>query len=108
MAIPCVAHFCAKNTVNNTLTPRKCLLQRCLQVFNVSGNGLDTIADLDVLRHLTHFMASDNELNDMKEMIHILSSWSYLTKLELIGNPLCHKSKYKDRLIVIAPHLGKM
>ena len=77
-------------------------------MFNVSGNGLDTIADLDVLRHLTHFMASDNELNDMKEMIHILSSWSYLTKLELIGNPLCHKSKYKDRLIVIAPHLGKL
>lgn len=75
-------------------------------MLDVSGNGLDSLRDLEVLKQLVHLIASDNELTDMKEMVHLLNVWRTLRRLDLIGNPLCHKNKYRDRLIVASPNLG--
>ncbi|XP_060581543.1 protein phosphatase 1 regulatory subunit 42-like isoform X3 [Ruditapes philippinarum] len=76
-----------------------------LKVLNVSGNNLDSIKDLECLNQLSHFLAIDNQLNDMKELAHVLGQWYYLNRLDLMGNPLCHKAKYRDRVIVMAKHL---
>ena len=81
--------------------------QGTMQILNVSGNNLDSIQDLEPLRALTHFTASDNKLWDMKELARCLTSWRQLTRLDLIGNALCHKSKYRDRIIIMSPRLGK-
>ena len=89
--------------VNYSIT----IFQRTLQVLNVSGNGLDSIRELACLSFLSQFMATDNCLNDLKELAHVLPAWRYLKRLELIGNPLCHKSKYRDRVIIMAPALGR-
>ena len=74
----------------------------------MSGNHLDSILELSAMTKLTQFMASDNGLTDMKEIVHCLSAWQQLGRLDLIGNPLCHKTKYRDRVIIIAPSLGKL
>ncbi|KAK3579135.1 hypothetical protein CHS0354_022155 [Potamilus streckersoni] len=79
-----------------------------LQVLNVSGNNLDSLRDLECLRNLVQLMASDNELGDMKELAHVLGQWPFLQRLELMGNPLCHKAKYKDRVIVMAKNLDSL
>ena len=76
-------------------------------MLNVSGNNLDSIRDLEGLRSVSHFTAIDNQLNDMKELAHVFGQWFDLNKLDLMGNPLCHKAKYKDRIIVMAKKLGK-
>lgn len=34
-----------------------------------------------------------------------LKLWSRLWKIELSGNPLCLKSKYRERIIVAAPNI---
>jgi len=77
-----------------------------LQVFNISGNDLDSIKDLECLRCMTQLMANDNQLKDMKELAHIFGFWPNLWRLDLMGNPICHKAKYRDRVIVMAKSLG--
>ncbi|XP_060072630.1 protein phosphatase 1 regulatory subunit 42-like [Ylistrum balloti] len=76
-----------------------------LQVLNVSGNGLDSVLDMIGLRNISQFMANDNELSDMKDLAHNFSNWPTLWRLELMGNPVCHKAKYRDRIIVMAKTL---
>ena len=41
----------------------------------------------------------------MKEINVLLKLWKKLWKLELSGNPLCFKSKYRERIIVVAPNI---
>lgn len=77
-----------------------------LEVLNISGNNLESLADLEILRSLTQLFAADNQLNDMKELSQLLAAWPRLWRLELMGNPLCHKAKYKDRIIVMCRQLG--
>lgn len=76
-----------------------------LSVLNVSGNRLTSLGDLQSLRQLTQLLANDNQLSDMKEMAELLSSWRRITRIDLLNNPLCHKTKYPDRIIVLAPLL---
>ncbi|CAH1772792.1 unnamed protein product [Owenia fusiformis] len=78
------------------------VLSRSLQVLNVSGNNLDTIRELQCLTGLTQFMANDNQLRDLKEIAHLLETWRRLWRLELADNPICHKPKYKDRIIIMS------
>ncbi|XP_070556232.1 protein phosphatase 1 regulatory subunit 42-like [Ptychodera flava] len=100
---------------NQTLPPGEKLLfdprslvalSPCLQIFNVSGNNLDDITDLRLLLNLSQFMASDNKLKDMKALSQVIGCWSHLWRLELSGNPICHKSKYRDRVIVMSESLA--
>ena len=81
-------------------------IQSKLEVLNISGNNLETMSDLEVLQNLTQLSAGDNSLSDMKELSIQLTAWPRLSKLELAGNPICLKSKYKDRVIVMYRQLS--
>lgn len=76
-----------------------------LSVLNVSGNHLTSLSDLSSLSELTQLFATDNHLSDMKEMAQLTSSWRRLTRIDLANNPLCQRARYRDRIIVMAPHL---
>ncbi|KAF6020576.1 PPP1R42 [Bugula neritina] len=80
-------------------------ISRSLRVLNVSGNRLDSIKEFSVILNLHQFMASDNSLNDMKEVATLLCQWRQLHRLDLDGNPLCHKAKYRDRIIIMSNSL---
>ncbi len=41
----------------------------------------------------------------MKEMSLLLKCWPKLITLELNGNPICLKNKYRERMIVQAPNI---
>jgi len=82
-------------------------LQGTLSVLNVSGNHLTSLSDLESLSELTQLFATDNHLSDMKEMAQLTSSWRRLTRIDLVNNPICQRARYRDRIIVMAPHLGK-
>ena len=83
------------------------LFQSSLQVLNIAGNNLDSIKDIECLRNLYQLHANDNLLTDMKELAHVIGGMFRLWRLDLMGNPLCHKAKYRDRVIVMAKNLGK-
>ena len=83
------------------------LLQRCLQVLNVSGNHLDSIRELGILREMTQFMASENNLTDLKDITVCLGSWHHLNLLDFSANPVSQKSKYRDKIVIMSPRLGK-
>jgi protein phosphatase 1 regulatory subunit 42 len=52
--------------------------------------------------NLKELNASHNQLNDMKEMSIVLKCWPKLINLELSGNPLCAKNKYRERIILLS------
>ena len=37
----------------------------------------------------------------------MLAAWPSVWRLEMTGNTLCHKKKYRDRVIVMSRSLGK-
>ena len=78
-----------------------------LQVLNVSGNNLDDISELGILRNIMQFVASDNKLRDMRALSALIGSWPKIWRLELVGNPVCNKAKYRDRVIVMNSKLGE-
>ena len=75
---------------------------------NVSGNNLDSIDDLQYLTGLVEFSATDNQLTSMRELSYVLGQWTRLTKLELMGNSLCQKYKYRDRTITMGRCIGRV
>eukprot|EP00057_Strongylocentrotus_purpuratus_P031965 XP_786243.3 PREDICTED: LOW QUALITY PROTEIN: protein phosphatase 1 regulatory subunit 42 [Strongylocentrotus purpuratus] len=77
-----------------------------LQVLNISGNGLDDISELGILRNIMQFVASDNKLRDMRALSALIGSWPKIWRLELVGNPVCNKAKYRDRVIVMNSKLA--
>jgi len=79
-----------------------------LKVLNVSGNNLDSIREFSAIQDLHQFMANDNSLTDMKEIAGLLCQWRRLSRLELESNPLCHKSKYRDRIIIMSNSLNTL
>lgn len=81
--------------------------QHTLTILNVSGNNLDSIEDLQCLTELTEFSAADNQLSSMKDLSKVLGQWSRLVRLEMTGNPLCQKYKYRDRTITMGRCIGK-
>ncbi|CAF0727981.1 unnamed protein product [Brachionus calyciflorus] len=76
-----------------------------LTILNISGNNLDTLTEIGSLVNLEDLNASNNKLNDMKELSILLKCWPKLIKLNLIGNPICSKNKYRERIIVQAPNI---
>ncbi len=43
----------------------------------------------------------------MKDINRVFSQWNMLARVELSGNPLCHKHKYRDRVITMGLSIGK-
>ncbi len=86
--------------------PRTLLtLSKNLTVLNIASNNLDSLSEIGSLTNLQNLIASNNLLDDMKEIGMLLSCWPRLTKLDLSGNLICLKNKYRERLIVMAPKL---
>ncbi|XP_034416367.1 protein phosphatase 1 regulatory subunit 42 [Cyclopterus lumpus] len=80
-------------------------LAESLCVLNINNNNIDDIRDLTVLKKLQHFSAADNRLYNMEELEDVFSHWPQLLQMDLVGNPVCEKKKYRDRLITAAHSL---
>ncbi|KAI4884792.1 hypothetical protein NFI96_018755 [Prochilodus magdalenae] len=86
--------------------PRTILaLSGTLCVLNINNNNIDEVHDLVVLNKMTHLYAADNQLQDMQELEMMFSQWPQLQRMDLRGNPVCHKPKYRDRLITVCRKL---
>ncbi|KAM9839694.1 protein phosphatase 1 regulatory subunit 42 [Aulostomus maculatus] len=70
-----------------------------LCVLNISKNNIDDIQDLAALREIQHFSAAYNKLHNVEELEDVFSFWPRLLQLDLRGNPVCKKRKYRDCLI---------
>lgn len=103
-----VRGLCYEHTDHVCLTPYSINTQSSLEVLNVSGNGLDTLDDLVYLKELVYLSACDNKLTSMRVLSQALHQLPMLTKLELSGNPLCHKHKYRDRVITMGRKICKI
>ncbi|XP_034025647.1 protein phosphatase 1 regulatory subunit 42 isoform X2 [Thalassophryne amazonica] len=75
-------------------------LAKSLCVLNISNNSIEEIGDLAVLTALQQFSAADNKLQDVKELEDVFQCWPWLCEMDLQGNPVCRKPKYRDRLIM--------
>ncbi|CAG5895925.1 protein phosphatase 1 regulatory subunit 42 isoform 1-T3 [Menidia menidia] len=76
-------------------------LAESLCVLNINNNNIDDIRDLSVLKELKHFSATNNKLHSIEELEDVLSLWPQLLCMNLSGNPVCKKPKYRDRLIPV-------
>ncbi|XP_065608345.1 protein phosphatase 1 regulatory subunit 42 [Cyrtonyx montezumae] len=75
-------------------------LAKSLSVLNISNNNIDELEELAVLENLSHLRAADNQLQHMKDLEVVLNKWTKLCSMDLTGNPICHKPKYRDRVVV--------
>ncbi|XP_052560355.1 protein phosphatase 1 regulatory subunit 42 isoform X1 [Tympanuchus pallidicinctus] len=80
-------------------------LAKSLSVLNISNNNIDELEELAVLENLSHLRAADNQLQHMKDLEVVLNKWTKLCSMDLTGNPICHKPKYRDRIVVQSPTL---
>ncbi|XP_075350896.1 protein phosphatase 1 regulatory subunit 42 isoform X2 [Mycteria americana] len=75
-------------------------LAKSLSVLNISNNNIDELEELAVLENLSYLRAVDNQLQHMKDLEVVLNKWTKLRRMDLTGNPICHKPKYRDRIVV--------
>ncbi|XP_037549898.1 protein phosphatase 1 regulatory subunit 42 [Nematolebias whitei] len=80
-------------------------LADCLHTLNINNNNVDDISALSVLKELQHFSAADNKLLSIEELENVFGFWPQLLLLDLSGNPVCKKPKYRDRLITLCTGL---
>ncbi|KAL1775780.1 phosphatase 1 regulatory subunit 42 [Sigmodon hispidus] len=80
-------------------------LAKSLSILNISNNNIDDIKDLDVLENLNHLIAVDNQLIHVKDLEVLLKKLMKLWKMDLNGNPVCLKPKYRDKLILMSKSL---
>lgn len=78
-----------------------------LEILNVSGNNLDSLVELSCLEKLEELTASNNNIDNIREVIQLLSIWPRLKRLDTSRNPMCTKARYRERLIVVSSTLGK-
>uniref|UniRef100_A0A8D2IXC7 Protein phosphatase 1 regulatory subunit 42 n=1 Tax=Varanus komodoensis TaxID=61221 RepID=A0A8D2IXC7_VARKO len=83
-------------------------LAKSLSVLNISNNNIDGLSDLGILENIFHLIAVDNQLHHMKDLELVLGVWPKLCKMELNGNPVCQKPKYRDRVIVQSKSLESL
>ncbi|NXJ95716.1 PPR42 phosphatase, partial [Corythaixoides concolor] len=75
-------------------------LAKSLSVLNISNNSIDALEELAVLENLSYLRAVDNQLQHMKDLEVVLNKWTKLRRMDLTGNPICQKPKYRDRIVV--------
>ncbi|XP_062936208.1 protein phosphatase 1 regulatory subunit 42 [Cynocephalus volans] len=80
-------------------------LAKSLSILNISNNNIDDIRDLEVLENLNQLIAVDNQLLHVKDLEYLLNKLMKLWKMDLNGNPVCLKPKYRDRLILVSKSL---
>ncbi|XP_074981252.1 protein phosphatase 1 regulatory subunit 42 isoform X2 [Caretta caretta] len=75
-------------------------LAKSLSVLNISNNNIDELGELALLENISHLIAVDNQLHHVKDLEFVLNKWTKLCRMDLKGNPVCRKPKYRDRLII--------
>lgn len=80
-------------------------LAKSLSILNISNNNIDDIKDLEMLENLNHLIAVDNQLVHVKDLELLLKKLMKLWKMDLSGNPVCLKPKYRDKLILMSKSL---
>ncbi|XP_021077994.1 protein phosphatase 1 regulatory subunit 42 [Mus pahari] len=80
-------------------------LAKSLSTLNISNNNIDDIKDLEMLENLSHLIAVDNQLRHVKDLEPLLKKLMKLWKMDLNGNPVCLKPKYRDKLILMSKSL---
>ncbi|XP_002916433.1 protein phosphatase 1 regulatory subunit 42 isoform X1 [Ailuropoda melanoleuca] len=80
-------------------------LAKSLSILNISNNNIDDIRDLEMLENLNQLIAVDNQLLHVKDLEFLLNKLMKLWKMDLNGNPVCLKPKYRDRLILVSKSL---
>ncbi|XP_059838235.1 protein phosphatase 1 regulatory subunit 42 isoform X1 [Hypanus sabinus] len=80
-------------------------LKNSLCVLNIKKNNIDEIKELACLENLNQFMAEENQIHDIKELEYVLGQWPKLWYLNLSGNPVCRKTKYRDKVMVMSTSL---
>ncbi|XP_069709217.1 protein phosphatase 1 regulatory subunit 42 isoform X2 [Phaenicophaeus curvirostris] len=75
-------------------------LAKSLSVLNISNNNIDKLEELAVLENLTYLRAVDNQLQDTEDLEVVLNKWTKLRRMDITGNPVCRKPKYRDRIVV--------
>ncbi|XP_078073217.1 protein phosphatase 1 regulatory subunit 42 [Mustelus asterias] len=80
-------------------------LKKSLCVLNIKKNNIDELKELACLENLNQLMAEDNQIQDIKELEYALSQWQKLWYLNLSGNPVCQKAKYRDKIIIMSTSL---
>ncbi|NXW48133.1 PPR42 phosphatase, partial [Nyctiprogne leucopyga] len=75
-------------------------LAKSLSILNISNNNIDELEELAVLENVSYLRAVDNQLQHMKDLEVVLNKWTKLRRMDLAGNPVCHKPKYRDRIVV--------
>ncbi|XP_054353550.1 protein phosphatase 1 regulatory subunit 42 isoform X2 [Pongo pygmaeus] len=80
-------------------------LAKSLSILNISNNNIDDIRDLEILENLNQLIAIDNQLLHVKDLEFLLNKLMKLWKIDLHGNPVCLKPKYRDRLILVSKSL---
>ncbi|XP_028288322.1 protein phosphatase 1 regulatory subunit 42 [Parambassis ranga] len=80
-------------------------LSKSLGVLNINNNNIDDIRDLAVLKELQQFFAVDNKLHNVEELEDVFNHWPQLRLMDLSGNPVCKKPKYRDCLIITCKSL---
>lgn len=83
-------------------------LAKSLSILNISNNNIDDIRDLETLENLNHLIAADNQLLHVKDLEFLLNKLTKLWKMDLNGNPVCLKPKYRDRLILVSKSLESL
>ncbi|XP_045878618.1 protein phosphatase 1 regulatory subunit 42 isoform X2 [Meles meles] len=80
-------------------------LAKSLSILNISNNNIDDIRDLEILENLNQLVAVDNQLLHVKDLEFLLNKLMKLWRMDLNGNPVCLKPKYRDRLILVSKSL---
>jgi protein phosphatase 1 regulatory subunit 42 len=77
-----------------------------LEILNISGNNLDSLGELSCLGKLQDLTANHNNIANLRDFVQLLSVWPCLKRLDTSRNPMCTKTRYRERLIVVSPRLG--
>ncbi len=103
--------LCLSRVLGKTMTKKNKIIFRLssffLEVLNISGNNLDSLVELNSLEKLQELTASNNNLENIREFVQLLSIWPRLKRLDTSRNPFCSKARYRERLIVVSTTLGK-
>ncbi|XP_046497630.1 protein phosphatase 1 regulatory subunit 42 isoform X1 [Equus quagga] len=80
-------------------------LAKSLSTLNISNNNIDDIRDLEILENLNQLIAVNNQVLHVKDLEFLLNKLIKLWKMDLNGNPVCLRPKYRDRLILVSKSL---
>ena len=91
---------------NLIFDPRTCIgLSKTLKVLNTSKNKMLDLSPLHELKSIHTLNTADNDLRDLDSAIEILSVMQNLKILDLKGNPLTKKLRYRETVIGSCPRL---